>query len=355
MRGKGYKPGLLLVALILLLLPACNPIYVTRAGWAQARILASREPLTQVMADPELDRETAGKLRLVHDARLFAIEELGFRNAGDAYTTFAQLPSDTLVLVLSAAYRDRLAMRSWWFPVVGRVPYRGYFSLRSAERARDRMEAEGYDTNLRPAAAFSTLGWFADPLHSTLLRLDEGALVETVLHELAHNHLFVPGQGRFNESFANFAGARAAIEFFCRREGGGPDTVKCERARHRWADMQDVSRYLMALGDELHAMYAREDLPPEVKIEERDRIYREARLRFRNEVQPGLRATRYEYLAAEPFNNATFLARALYYHRLPDFEALFQARGGDFAALMAWLREEAPGQDDPFSVLELLR
>jgi predicted aminopeptidase len=347
----GRRP-LLWLGLLLLLLPACNPLYVARAGWAQARILSSRVPLTEAMTDPGTDPATRAKLRLVRDAREFAITELGFRNAGDSYTTLARLESDTLALVLSAAHRDRLAARTWWFPITGRVPYRAYFSTAAGERARDALEAEGFDTFLRPTAAFSTLGWFADPLYSTLLRLDEVGLVETVLHELAHNHLFIPGQGRFNESYATFVGNVAAVEFFCGREGGGPDTVKCGRARDRWEDAQHVSRFLDGLEAGVREIYRRTDLSTEEILAARERIYLEAQADFRDRVQPGLRAGGYDTFAREPLNNATLLARSLYYHRLPEFDALWKAWPGDFAGLMDWLREHAPGQGDPFDLLD---
>jgi predicted aminopeptidase len=339
-------------ALVLLLLSGCNPLYVVRAGWAQGRILASREPLADVMTHPETDPRTAGKLRLVLDARRFAVDSLGFRNAGESYTTLARLPSDTLALVLSAAYRDRLQFHTWWFPVTGRVPYRAYFSVSGAERARDRMEARGFDTHLRPTAAFSTLGWFADPLYSTLLGLDEVSLVETVLHELAHNHLFLPGRGRFNESFATFVGHTAATAFFCRREGGGPDTVWCRRARDRWADARLVSRTLMALEEELRGIYAREELPVEDRIAARDRVYARALQDFRSVVQPELRASSYAYLAEGELNNATLLSRTLYFHRLDDFAALLESRSGDLADLLTWIRQEAPRRGDPFELLD---
>ncbi len=339
-----------LLALGLPLLAACNPIYVTRAGWAQAQILASREPLPRVMTDPATDPVVRGKLRLAWDARHFAVDSLGFRNAGDSYTTYAELPSDTLAMVLSAAYRDRLAFRTWWFPITGHVPYRAYFSVEGAERARDQMEAEGYDTFLRPTAAFSTLGWFSDPLYSTILRQDEVGVVETVLHELAHNHLFLSGQGRFNESWATFAGYAAAIEFFCRRAGGGTDTVKCRRARDRWEDAQTISRYLMEVEADIRAIYADPALDTDERIARRDTRYARALRDFTDEVQPSLRASSWPALATE-LNNATLLSRTLYVHRLEDFDALWEAHGRDLASVLRMIRDEAPGLEDPFDVV----
>jgi predicted aminopeptidase len=376
--GRAARASALALPLLLLLLPACNPIYVVRAGWAQARILALRKPLTEVMTDPAVDSATRASLRLVHDARLFAIEELGFQNAGESYTSFAALPSDTLALVLSAAYRDRLEFRTWWFPITGRVPYRAYFSVSAGERERDELEREGLDTYLRPTAAFSTLGWFADPLYSTLLRQNDVSLVETVLHELAHNHLYVGGQGTFNESFATFVGHAAAIEFFCAREGGGPTTVKCARARDLWADALDVSRFITGLDARIRELYERgvrgtaaaagvevgpgaepgaESVLPsgaalDALLDEREEIYAAARAEFVERVQPGLRFATYPFLATEPLNNATLLARGLYYHRLPDFDALWSRWNGDLAGLLAWMRENAPRRSNPFEILD---
>jgi len=354
-RRRGWLA--LLFLFTALVTASCTPYYLARAGWAQVGILASRQPLWEGMVDPSTDPQTVGKLRLVRDARTFALDSLDFQNVGDSYTHLAHLPSDTLALVLSAAHRDRLALRTWWFPITGHVPYRAYFTPESAERARAKLEREGFDTDLRPTAAFSTLGWFADPLYSTLLRLDEVALVETVLHELAHNHLFLPGQGRFNESWANFAGFAASIEFFCRRQGGGPNSRWCLRAQDRWKDAQIVSEHLDALEVDLRTMYAREDLRPDQRIELRDQIYTRALEDFRTRVQPALRASSYASFGARPLNNATFLARGLYYHRLPDFQTLLDnGFEGNLTPFLAWLRTAAPdaarGGGNPFQILD---
>lgn len=334
-------------------LSSCNPIYVIRVGWAEARLLRSRVPLTEVMVDPDVDLPTRAKLRLVRNARAYAVDELGFQNAGDSYTSLARLESDTLALVLSAAYQDRLAFRTWWFPIAGRIPYRAYFSLDGAEQARDELEEEGFDTYLRPTAAFSTLGWFADPLYSTMLRLDEVALVQTVLHELGHNHLYIPGHGRFNESFATFVGHVATLDFFCRSVEGGSVTVRCQRARDRWADAQDISRFIDALEQRIVDLYnQRGSETTDNFMKTRDMIYLAAQADFIDRVRPRLRASTYDYLANEPLNNATLLSRSLYFHRLPDFDRLWRSWENEFPDLLAWLREEAPEFDDPFEVLE---
>ncbi|MFQ5536970.1 MAG: aminopeptidase [Gemmatimonadota bacterium] len=328
---------------------ACSPIYVIKAGIAEARILRARRPIVEVIADTATDDTTRGKLTFVLEARRYARDHLGI-DVGDAYTTYTRLDRDTLAMVLSAAWRDRLAPRTWWFPIVGRVPYRGYFDLDDALRAQAELEAEGLDTYLRPTAAFSTLGWFNDPLLSTVLRGDEIEVVETVLHELSHRFLFLPGRVRFNESFATFVGRAGAAHFFCTRPGGGPDTVKCHRAQARWRDYLRFSVFVDDLVDELQALYARTDVDAAAKIRMREPIFQAALIRFDEEVRPSLENFSFAGFRRTPLNNATLLARMRYFHRLPGFQALLE-REGDLPAVLRFLREGAGEAEDPFVLL----
>ena len=351
--GRG-RIGLLVLVVVAggaLLMGACSPIYVIRAGIAEAKILAARRPIPEVVADPETTDDTRGKLALVLEARAFAIDSLAL-DVGDSYTSFTRLEQDTLAMVLSAAYRDRFASKTWWFPIVGRVPYRGYFSLEDAREAQTDLEREGLDTYLRPTAAFSTLGWFADPLLSTLLRYDHVELVTSVLHELSHNHLFVSGQVRFNESFATFVGQVGAIEFFCGRVGGGTDTVWCERARARWRDAQRFGGFMDELVSELQSLYADPEIPLETKLTRREEVFDTFRERFVFEVQPTFEASSYSGFLTTPLNNATLLSRMLYYHRLDAFDRTYQAHGTDLGATVAYLARGVGDADDPFDLLE---
>ena len=235
---------------------SCSPLYVLRAGWAEARILTARRPIEDVILDPDTDDSTRGKLTFARLARTFAIEELGL-DVGDSYTTYTHLDRDTLAMVLSAAEKGRLAARTWWFPVVGRVPYRGFFDLDDALDEQRKLEEEGFDTWLRPTAAFSTLGWFADPLMSTVLRQDEIGVVQTLLHEVSHAHLWVAGSVSFNESFATFvgdAGARVLLRQFRRdrdrtgrARGGqrpGAYAMKFRWTLDGWGDLEASRRCL---------------------------------------------------------------------------------------------------------------
>jgi len=335
---------------LFVVLTACSPLYVLKAGIAEARILRARRPIPEVILDSATDERTRGMLVLALDARTFAMEQLRL-DVGGSYTSFTQLESDTLAHILSAARRDRLEPKTWWFPVVGRFPYKGFFDLDDALRAQQELEDEGWDTYLRPTAAFSTLGWFDDPLLSTLLRRDDVDLIETILHELAHNHLFVSGQVMFNESFATFVGRVGAAQFFCTRVGGGPDTVKCARARARWRDEIRFSRFLDELVDELVAVYASTDLTLEEKLRDRATLFADSQRRFRTDVQPVFEAQTFSSFLFTPLNNATLLSRMVYYHRLYDFDTLLQAHQGDLGEAVASLKTSTQDVSDPYTLL----
>ncbi|MBM4184566.1 MAG: hypothetical protein FJ207_10100 [Gemmatimonadetes bacterium] len=329
---------------------ACSPVYVVKAGIAEARILRARRPIPEVVADSSTDAATRGKLAYVLEARRFAAEELGI-DVGDSYTMYTRLDRDTLALVVQAAPKDQIAPVTWWFPIVGRVPYRGFFSVEDALEAEADLQAEGYDTYVRPTAAFSTLGWFNDPILSSVLVADEVEVVETVLHELSHQFLFIPGQVGFNESFAQFVGRVAAIRFFCTREGSGPDSVKCARAQARWRDEQRFSVFLGEFIDDLERLYRDPSLTLEDKVARREGVIAAALARFDAEVVPELEGLTFAGFRNTPINNATLMGRVFYYNRLTDFDALLTQHGGDLRAVLADLKERSGTVDDAFELL----
>ena len=351
MDTRGWARLLVGVGLTGSLVSACSPLYVIKAGIAEAKILRARRPIPEVILDPETNEDTRGKLNSVLEARKYAIEVLEL-DVGDSYTSFTQLEKDTLALVLSAAQRDQLTPKTWWFPVVGSVPYKGYFSELGALKDQAKLEEDGFDTYLRPTAAFSTLGWFADPLLSSLMRLDEVDLVETVLHELSHNHLFVKGHVRFNESFATFVGRTGAIEFFCNRDGGGPDTVKCLQAQARWRDNQRFESFIEGLVERLEVIYQDSALTYETKLTERQKIFDDHVEIFATTVQPSFEVSTFQNFLSTPLNNATLLTRVRYHHRLEDFQALLEKRSGLREAIRH-LKDGMDGVEDPFDLLPM--
>jgi predicted aminopeptidase len=326
---------------------ACSPGYVLRAGWEEAKILSARRPIHEMVHDTTTPEELRAKLRLVQHSREYARRALDLE-PGDAFTSYVELERDTLVMVLNAAHEFQLRWKTWWFPIVGRLPYKGYFDFARARQEAAELDAQGFDTWVRPSGAFSTLGWLPDPLMSTTLRADSVGIVETVIHEITHSTFFPKGQARFNESFANFVGHRGAISFYCDALADG---VLCETAEDRWHDIRVFGRFFHSVVDPLEDLYAT-DLPPEEMREEKRRILRAAAARFEEEVQPEFRSGRYRGLDPEQVNNAWLLSRMLYYTRLDDMQSLFE-RYGDLAVVVREVMREAGG-GDPWDALDRL-
>ncbi len=324
----------------LLAVSACSPLYVARLGWTQARILLQREPIPSLLAQPDLDPALRERFELVLATRTFARDRLGL-TVGDSYTTFAEIDGGATVHVLSAAHRDRLESYTWWYPIAGRVPYRGFFDPADAAHEAQKLASESLDVDVRPALAFSTLGWFADPLLSTTAAEAPDDLVETVIHELFHATLYVPGESAFNESAATFAGHRGAIAFFC--DGPGRDEARCARARKRWAAVRARARVLGRLEDRLRRLYAAK-LPVPVRERQRARL---AEAAARALERRGVRGR--EELV--PPNNARLLGALLYATSLDDFEALAPGDADPGPALRG-LADAVRDADDPFAAVQ---
>ena len=326
--------------------------WLVRAAWEEGRILARRRPIAELVADAGTPPATRAKLALVLAARAFAADSLAFPARG-AFTRYTDIGRDTLVLVLSAARRDTLAAHGWWFPVVGRVPYKGFFARAAAEDEARRLRARGLDTYLRPSPAFSTLGWFDDPLLNTTLAADSVDLVDTVIHELAHNAFYAPGHAGFNESFASFAGARGAERFF-RARG---DTASARRAADRWHDDRRLGAFWARYARAVDAAYARtRQAPTAVRLAARAEAERRAREELVRWVAPRLRgfvgrpASAARWAARVDLGNAALLARMTYAGDLELFESVWRREGEDVRRAVARVIALATASpDDPYA------
>jgi predicted aminopeptidase len=329
----------------------CSPLYVLRAGYEEAKILSRRRPIPEVIADADTRAATRDKLRLVLQARRYAGDVIGL-DTGDSFTTYSWVESDTLLLVLSAARKDRFEPYTWWFPIVGHVPYKGYFDFEQAHEAAAELDADGYDTYVRPSAAFSTLGWFNDPLLNTVLRYGDVDLAQTVIHELTHNTLYLPSQAGFNESFATFVGDRGAAAFFCDIEGD--EGERCTLARNAWHDTMLFGAFLEDLVARLEALYARE-LPLDSVLVRRTALYDAARSRYEAAVVPRLRTASFRRYFDRPLNNAMLIGARLYYQRLDLFEAVYRHHGDDLSGAMRAITAAARAREDaPFDAVAAL-
>jgi predicted aminopeptidase len=296
--------------------------YLTRAGIEETRILQARQPIAKLAADPRTDPALRDALGLVVASRDYAAR-LGL-DAKQTYTTYADVGRDTLLLVLQAAPRDCICPHTWKYPVVGRIPYKGFFDLGAARREADRLAARGYDIHLRPSAAFSTLGWFNDPLLSTALTGDSVELAATVFHEIAHNTLYVKSATPFNESYAQFVGYHSAQSFF--RERG--DSLLARRAADRWHDEIVLGDFYADLVKRLQSLY--DTHPDSARLElGRAEAGSWARAELQGPVASKLRTFTIGRVPERPVNNARLVGALIYRTRLDLFDRWYAQHGED--------------------------
>src|SRR5690606_34424926 len=191
------------VPLLLVLLTSGCASYYGQLAQGQWQLLRDRQPLERVIADPATDPALQRRLALAGQARDFASARLGLPDNG-SYRSYVELDRPFVVWNVFATEEFSVEPRQHCFPIAGCVAYRGYFRLGRARGAAALLAAEGLDTWVAPVDAYSTLGWFDDPLLSSMLRRDDARLAGVIFHELAHQQLYLPGDTAFNESYASF-------------------------------------------------------------------------------------------------------------------------------------------------------
>ncbi len=333
----------LVLLLVVASLGGCSPTYVLRAGYEEAKILWRREPIADVLARADLEPEVRRKLELVLDTRRYA-EQIGLK-VGGSFETLSYVDGPTMLYVLTATPRTSLEPHTWWFPIVGRVPYKGFFARELAEAEAKALGERGLDTSIRGAAAFSTLGWFDDPLLRHQLAGDDVALVDLILHELYHGTFYAKGAHAtaFNESLATFVGHRAAIDFFAVR----PDAeASRQRASDSWEDERTFGAFVQGLGARLRELYAASD--EATALRRREELFAAAVAEFKT---LSLHGRRFEKFDDVPLNNAVLLQSLLYTTDLDVFEAVAARLGGLRPALDAIEAAARTEPEDPFGAV----
>jgi predicted aminopeptidase len=345
-RWKLVLPALALGLAASVFLPSCTVGYIVRSGIYQAELLASRQPIDELLDSGDLAAGEEQRLRLIPEIKTYG-KGLGLK-ATENYDTVAY-GWDRTIWNLSAC--DPLSFQpvTWWFPVVGRVPYLGFFDVDDARMREQVLSGDGYDTHLRTAGAYSTLGWFRDPVLPGMLRWPESDLAETVFHELAHATLWIPGSVDFNESFASFVGEASAKVYM--RDKYGPDSRETQEYLRSERDYVRFERILHELYRDLDATFTDGSLTDDQKRSRKAELYASLPARVRaSEIEDKER-----YVASiqrTPWNNARLMQFRTYNTNEASFEALFHAEGDDLLAFIGKIDKVTNGRTDPFAALD---
>ena len=341
---RRLRGRVILFCSLALLISGCSSIsYYRQAIGGQYEILAKREPIPEVIARADTRPALREKLQLVLNIREFAERELELKTDGH-YAEYADLGRRYVVWNVYAAPEFSLEPKKWWYPVVGRLKYRGFFSEKEAHAYGAQLAKEGYDVCVGGVDAYSTLGFFKDPVLNTFIHNEPADLAETLFHELAHQRVFAKGDTDFNEAFATALGEEGARRWLA-VHGDAKSRADYELELRR--KDQFVALVLNAR-DELKQIYDEESArAPSLSEKQSSAPLVDAKRTRKADVIAKMRAD-YEKLKASwdgyagydnwfkrPINNARLNTIATYQTLVPAFQQLLAHNGGDLQRFYA--------------------
>lgn len=315
--------------------------YYAQAASGHMALLNKARPVPEWLADDSTPQPVRERLALSQRMRDFAVSELKLPDNA-SYRRYADLQRNAAVYNVVAAPELSLTLKTWCFPVVGCVGYRGYYDRADAEALANQVRAEGFEATVQSIPAYSTLGklpgdYFSDPLLNTFIRWPEGELARLIFHELAHQVTYANGDTMFNESFATaverIGGARWLAEH-------ASAEARAEYAAHE-SRRQDFRRISLQARDDLDALYRNTSLGDEAK-----RTAKAARFASLRAEHAALKAGPWQGFAGydlwfERANNASLGVLAAYNELVPQFERLFEREGRDFNRFYAEVKRIA--------------
>ncbi|MCP5300001.1 MAG: aminopeptidase [Chromatiaceae bacterium] len=325
-----------MLAVAALLLSGCSTVgYYTQTVGGHFALMAATRPVAEVIADPATSPGVRERLRQLASLRTFASDELGLPDNG-SYRAYAELQGEVMVWSLVAAPAFSLQPRQWCYPVVGCASYRGYFDRADADELAAELVADGWDVAVEPVPAYSTLGWFDDPVPSTVINWPLDAFAGLLFHELAHQQLYVAGDSAFNEAYATVVeheGIRRWLERYGTRQ------LRDQHRRNAAGRRQFLALIAMARR-RLEVVYA-SDLNELRRSAEKQAVFASLRDDYHQVSGVPGDHPRYDRWFDRPLNNAHLASVATYSEWEPALRALLDRCDGDMSAFHAACRELA--------------
>lgn len=343
------KP-LIFVGLLGLLNSGCQMGYLIKSSYHQMGLLYHREPIEKALQDSSLSDEDKRKLLLSQKARLFAEGELHLKVTQN-YTSFVKLDRPYVTYVVSAAPKWELKHHFFSYPFVGKMPYKGYFNEADAKELDAEMQRDDFDTFRRGVSAYSTLGWFNDPILSSMLRYKDYDLVNTIIHETVHATLYIKHEADFNERLATFLGNKGMEIFYLKEEGIDSPTLQKVKA-----DNVDDRLFSVFISRELKSL---EDWYSNLQLADRNEDSRKKRIQqiqvnFEKDLLPQLKGDAYKRFGEIDLNNARLLVYRTYMQDLSDFETLYQKENGNFGRFIQRCKTLENAKDPVIALKQLL-
>lgn len=320
MKPRNYIPIIVYVCLVFLL----NSCYVIRQAGPFLSHHLFAKPNQKLLEDKRTDPRLVTFLKRVEDIRRFASDELGLEDTNN-YTKLYELDADYLAAVVQAAPEFSTDPHLFRYPVLGELPYRGFYNPELAKREAEKLEEQGLDVIVRPVDAFSSLGYFRDPLYSFMVDYSASRLAELIIHEQTHATIFIKGESDFNEKLATVIGREGARQYVIERFGeSSKEHTAMIAGRH---DSEQFTRDMFDLGHSLSAVYAKE-ISEEEKRTMKAQTIKQFQLDFAEQYEERYDTDAYRDAATMELNNAYLSLFRLYEEPDGRIQRLLEKSGG---------------------------
>ena len=340
-KGKRLRKWLIRAALALIVIgvSGCQTIsFYSQAIKGQVQIFTHEESIDKLVANPGTPERLKQRLELLRSLRTFAGEELKLPVDGH-YKKYVDVHRPYVVWNVEAAPEFSLEPKSWWYPMLGRLVYRGYFSKEGANKYATVLRKKGYDVHVGGVGAYSTLGWFKDPILNTFIFDPDPELAEIIFHELGHQRVFARGDTDFNEAFATTVGQEGARRWLLKRN----DQTALEKYAAGQQRTRDFVQLIARTREKLEKLYGDErndegklkasKTPPIQDVNELRRRKQQIYSALQTDYQALKKSwdgnNEYDEWFARELNNAKLNSVAAYYDLVPGFERLLQLNGGN--------------------------
>lgn len=315
-------------------------IYGLGQAVGQAEVLWNANEIEDLMKNPDFPDSTKQKFRYIQEVKQFAQDSLGL-NSSKNYSTFYDQNNKPILWVVTASPEFEIKAYEWSFPIAGKFSYKGFFDYQKAKEEAEKLKEMGYDTEIDEVNAWSTLGWFKDPILSSMLNRSAGSLAELIIHELSHATVYRKNEVEFNENFATFVGKKGAERFLTSRFGKNSEELSTYLKNEE--RKQYFKEFMHSFSQELSDIYS--NLNDDLDIEEKRKIKSTAIEYFKNRLanssyyQDSLEAAM--RLAKFHPNNAYFSGFLTYHAKQNNFEErLKEEFNGDLKSFIKAIKEE---------------
>ena len=336
--------------LVLLSLPltACK-LYVVRQAIHQNNLYNSRKPVAEVIKDQSAKDIYVKKLGFVQELLQYA-DESGL-DTKNTYRYFVDTEGRPVSYLVQAAEVDRLEFVNWWFPFVGNVPYLGFFSIEERDEKANELRESGYDVNIGDVTAFSGLGWFEDPIYSSMLDRNDTDIAQLFFHELTHRTIWIKDSVVFNENLAEFIAITLTNEYFAKMNR----VAELERYAKRNEDKTTFKLWLKDLKKELEKIYIEYHEKEDNSLNSRVEMLEKKKEIFGLYTEGGKKPKFIyaDYVKGRVWNNATILGSSLYIPDMERFEEAYDCVSPkEIKEFLKQLSVYAEEEDDPFNILK---